>query len=247
MNALLQHLWGRSRAQDRVWAHVSGLAPGKAVQRWLMSLTFQAFIDESQSNEEIVLGGYIATAATWAEFANDWEKLLPLGLRAKNGNLHFKMSEMAATPERMERVPLFYAVIEKYELMPISARLNLGDFARAHKRFDNFLLRMNWTINNKGLWTNPYFFCFTILVNGFHVNREKYAPTLPLTEKVDFIFDDRTEKRPILAGWELSAARRTEELAQYYGATPRFENDQEFLPLQAADFWAWCRMVRRRC
>jgi hypothetical protein len=32
---------------------------------------------------------------------------------------------------------------------------------------------------------------------------------------------------------------RPQEVVQYYGANPRFEDDEEFVALQAADFWAW--------
>jgi hypothetical protein len=38
---------------------------------------------------------------------------------------------------------------------------------------------------------------------------------------------------------------RSEQTRRLYGSIPRFENDQKFLPLQAADFWAW--WVREWC
>lgn len=60
-----------------------------------------------------------------------------------------------------------------------------------------------------------------------------------MDEKVDFIFDNRMEKSFILAGWEDMVKVQDEEIQKHYGATPRFEDDQEFLPLQAADLWAW--------
>ena len=116
MNALLDHAWGKSAAQDRVWAQVTGLAPSRAVRRWLMALTYQAFIDDSYTHGgEFVLAGHVATAENWAKFAAEWENLLPSGTLGKSG-YHFKMAEMAAIPERMERVPAFYWVVEKYAL-----------------------------------------------------------------------------------------------------------------------------------
>src|ERR1700682_5108739 len=95
MNALLDHAWGISPAQDRVWAQVTGLAPGAAVRRLLMPLNFQGFLDDSTSTEEFILAGHIAPAEAWAAFAKEWELLLPLGTRAKNGKQHFKMSDMS--------------------------------------------------------------------------------------------------------------------------------------------------------
>ncbi len=129
MNALLDHRWGLSTAQDRVWAQVTGLAPGKAIGRILVML-----IDESFSQKEFVVGGHIASAANWANLAKEWEELLPkFGRIAANGKYHFKMSEMAQTPERMERVRIFYRAIEDNVISSISCRLNLDDFKRAHE------------------------------------------------------------------------------------------------------------------
>jgi hypothetical protein len=203
-----------------------------------MAINFQAFIDESYSTEEFVLAGHIAPAAVWAEFAKEWEDLLPFATRAENGKFHFKMSEMAATPERMERVPAFYRLIEERVISSISCRINLADFARAQERLHAKANVMRWTIN-LNLWENTYFFAFRMLLDNFHNWREKFQSHIPLDEKVDFIFDEKTEKHPILEAWEEYVGTRDDEVRAYYGATPRFENDQDFLPLQAADLWAW--------
>lgn len=77
-----------------------------------MTLQYQAFMDESQSREVFALAGYIQTAEVWANFARDWELLLPLGTKTKTGKLHFKMSEMAHFG-KMAQVENFHAVIEK--------------------------------------------------------------------------------------------------------------------------------------
>ena len=116
---ILEHVWGVSSAQDRVWAHVSGISPRKAGASCLVVL--QAFIDESVSTKGMfVLAGHIATAEAWACFAKDWEELLPYAVRDKNGEFNFKMRDMALSPDRMSRVPAFYKVIEKYALLSVS-------------------------------------------------------------------------------------------------------------------------------
>src|ERR1022692_4661136 len=101
-----------------------------------MALKFQAFIDDSarRPDGDFVLAGHIATAEAWAHFAKEWEELLPLGTLAKNGNRHFKMSEMARSVQGMERTEPFYRLIEKYAVVSISYRMNLEDFARAIER-----------------------------------------------------------------------------------------------------------------
>jgi Protein of unknown function (DUF3800) len=240
MNELLAHRWGLNTAQDRIWAHVTGLAPRFAVRRLLMVLQFQAFMDESVSKEEFVLAGYIAPAEIWAKFSKDWDELLPLAVQTRDGHFHFKMSEMAARGS-MDRVRAFYNIIDKYdELIPVSFRMNLVEFKNAQERMVEFARVMNWELDYQA-WTNPYFFSFRTFLNQFHTNAGPVSEAIPSGETVDFIFDDRTEKRFILSAWD----EIVEKLAHYseiqlpFGSSPRFEDDQKFLPLQAADLWAW--------
>jgi len=244
MNALLEHRWGLSPAQDRVWAQVTGLAPSRAVRRILVALNFQAFIDESYTAREFVLAGHIATAERWALLGKEWEELLPrFGLLApdnKFGKTHyFHMAEMAMTPERMERVQVFYRAIESHVATSISCRVNLDDFKVGQERAAQAMLskygiqKMNW-----GLWSNPYFFTFRILVDQFH-QRRKLFKSLPPDEQVDFIFDDKVEKKPILEAWDGYLRKAGDTIRSRFGATPRFENDLQFEALQTADLWAW--------
>ena len=70
-------------------------------------------------------------------------------------------------------------------------------------------------------------------------NRSKISKYIPQDEPIDFTFDDQKEKNVILNAWDRYMASRSDESRKRYGTTPRFEDDQKFLPLQAADFWAW--------
>jgi phytoene/squalene synthetase len=76
------------------------------------------------------------------------------------------------------------------------------------------------------------------LVDEFHLQRQNFRSIDP-DQKVDFIFDNLTDKKPILEAWDEYIGRAQDHVKDRFGATPRFENDQEFLPLQAADLWAW--------
>jgi hypothetical protein len=237
MNALLEHIWGISPYQDRVWGQVTGMAPGAAVRHALMVLSYQAFLDESFGNDEYVLAGHIASAAKWTTFAKDWEELLPFGTIAPNGKRHFKMSEMAYLPERMERVPAFYRTIEEHALISVSCRMKRSDLQEAVRHVKEAYRRYGFNLDVCD-WENPYYALFRGIMDGFHKNRELMKDDIALDETVDFIFDDKTEKSVILSQWN-SYLNYRPELRQFYGATPRFENDQIFLPLQAADLWAW--------
>ena len=97
---ILEHVWGISPAQDRVWAQVSGIAPSKSSKRLFVVL--QAFIDDSYDDDVFVLAGYIASEEAWANFAKDWEDLLQWGTLKSDGQRHFKMSEMAQSEIGLE-------------------------------------------------------------------------------------------------------------------------------------------------
>jgi hypothetical protein len=198
----------------------------------------QAFIDESIDQGEVfVLGGYIATAEAWANFSREWEKLVSSGwgTTRPDGNRHFKMSEMAMEESRMERVEVFFRVIEDHVIGHLSARVDVRDIAVATSRI---LLDGN-PLPWPAMYTNPYHVAFRVLMDGLHLQRENMAWAIPLSDKIDFYFDNRTEKKAILEEWDRYVENRPDEAKKYYGATPQFKDDLEFLPLQAADFWAW--------
>jgi hypothetical protein len=204
-----------------------------------MSLNFQAFVDESFTAEEFVLGGHIASADSWAVFAKEWEELLPLGTLAKNGKRHFKMAEMASSAEHVPHVRAFYNVIEAHVTCSISCRINLPEFERAKARVLHKMSLLHVQVD-LGRWANPYFFAFRVMLDNFHRERERFKAVLPLDEKIDFIFDNHSEKKPILDAWDEYFTEVVDEIVQpFYGASPRFEDDQKFLPLQGADLWCW--------
>jgi len=205
-------------------------------------MVLQAFMDESEGDDgAFVLAGHIATAEAWAKFSQEWEFLLSMGTLAQNNKMHFKMSEMAFLPERMERVPAFYKIIETYVALAISCSVRRRDLDRAKSRL--------YVPNNTIDWDfadNIYRFAFHGLLNSFNQNRAVVEAVIPPDQPVDFIFDERLEKKPIRDEWDGFVQSRPQKIRKLYGSYPRFENDQDrdFLPLQAADFWAW--WVRKR-
>ena len=237
MIPILDHVWGLSPASDRVWAQVSGMSPLLAGEQRLMIL--QAFIDDSKGKDgAFVLAGYIASAETWAKFAKRWEELLPLTrLVDQHGRRYFKMSELAMTTEGMELISqAFFRVIEDTAMLAISCKINANELKRAIERVVPVVGFVDW-----GQLANPYILAFRGLLDGFHNNKEELVDTmLPKGIPVDFIFDEQQgEKELILSAWNGYLATRDENTKHLYGATPRFESEFKFLPLQAADFWAW--------
>ena len=76
-------------------------------------------------------------------------------------------------------------------------------------------------------------------MDKFHAERPNMGEWIPDDQKIDFIFDRHSAKGAIDTMWENYMKQRPEELKKYYGAGPSFKDDEEFMPLQAADFWAW--------
>lgn len=236
MSALLKHSWRVSPAEDLVWAQIAGMTPSEIRRRWF--LTLQAFMDESVDRDgTFVLAGHIADAQSWAKFSVEWERMLPLGVRTDDGGFQFKMSQMAMNPERMDRVAGFYRIIEGNAHHSLSCRINTGELARAFTRVSVPQTNIEW-----GDLRDPYVAAFRALMDHFHYRRadiEVEAGSLPANAKIDFYFDDRSDKHKIRTMWDGYMAAREPDKRALYGNEPRFEDDRAFLPLQAADLWAW--------
>lgn len=148
----------------------------------------------------------------------------------KTGRYHFKMSAMAANPERMARVPAFFRVIEKHVIVSVSCSFRLEHLRAAAQRL--LVPEAYYTPD-----TNAFKIAFYYLVSHLAIYRKSFR-SLPSGDKIDFYFNERPEKGKIISSWEefISTDPLLRELV---GATPRFENDNDFLPLQGADLWAW--------
>jgi hypothetical protein len=205
-NPLLDHVWGISHAEDRIWAEVAGIAPSTRPWERLLMI-WQAYIDDSETNQATsVLAGYIATAEVWANFTTKWEPLLPYTLPSKSTDKRrFKMSEM--WNHNREMVPAFQNVIVNHIPFALSCKINISDLTRAKDRLlrevrDRLApaLRVDPTLSVKvpvfsDLLENQYIFCFYALMDKFHTYRseqkdnEAFTRLIPPHQKIDFYFD----------------------------------------------------------
>jgi hypothetical protein len=196
----------------------------------------QAFIDESAEEDGVfVLGGYIARAEDWAKFSDIWERMLPrFGTPRDDGRYHFKMKEMAARPDGIAKAEPFFRVIEEHVLGWVSARIDQTELKNAIARIHvPGAIIEDWESH-----TNPWYIAFRYLMDRFHLERAKMKEVFQ-DEKIDFYFDNGVDKKTIYAIWDNYVNSRKDEIKKYYGSLPRFEDDTEHLPLQAADFWVW--------
>lgn len=199
-------------------------------------MTLQAFTDDSTTRREnFVLAGYLATAEEWVKFSNEWGPLAKAwGTLQPDGNYVFKMSDMAWTDERRERVSAFYRVIESHELSAFAFGMNKRSYARALGR----LSVKNYSVDLR-LLSNPFNMLFYFVVSNLIGVVEKHPELFDPKDKIDFFFDKQAEKKKIQASWDQFVEASSERYRNRIGSDPRFEDDSEFIPIQAADFLAW--------
>ena len=95
-------------------------------------MVLQAYIDDSFDDRYFVLAGYIAAAEQWAQFSQEWEKMLePFGILDSDGTYQFKMQEMAKTAERMSRVNGFRDIITRHTIGSVASVVDLDMLSRA--------------------------------------------------------------------------------------------------------------------
>jgi hypothetical protein len=232
VNALLDHVWGVNPSVDRVWAQVAGIAPAQAVGRWLMAL--QVFIDDSYTDGGVyVLAGYLAKAEQWAAFTADWDALLPETYPGKAGIRRFKMAQMAM---HMDRVARFHKIIERHLPYCVSVKLDAKDVERAMSRV--------WSDNIDIAW-DPLFdvdvMAFTMMASTLisRLSKDDRISDLLRGERIDVYFDKHSRSDWMEDAWEAVVNDTPKEDVSIIGSGPRFECDEDFKPLQAADFIAW--------
>ena len=209
-------------------------------------MTMQAYIDDSQNNESgvYVLAGYVSTAEKWADFAREWKERLPLAVQQNDGRFRFKMSEMAAFG-RMENVSAFHNLIVTHAEASIACILNMHELSDIIDSIEVIIAGTNGQIVPlnidaiKEFWRNPFYLTFYILLDNFMKLHELRSDLFSISEPIDFYFDETSQKDAVNQGWKTFLSTVDQRFKKYIGADPRFEDDEIYLPLQAADFRAW--------
>jgi hypothetical protein len=185
----------------------------------------QAFVDASGKGDPnvLVVAGYVARADEWARFSQAWkEKVDQASLR------RFKMTEMS---HRLEIAAFFYRTIEEYDIpAAISCVFDTAGLAR----FVDEFIPHSQSLDLRAL-KNPYLYASRQIVENLALEQEKMG----LQGPVDFIFDDEAEKARLVPHGDWFRASLKPEVRKLVGNSPIFRNDEDFMPLQAADLWAW--------
>ena len=221
-------------AVGRIRALMSGLPPYKRRRRKL--IVFQAFLDDSGFEEPVfVLSGYIAPVDWWEDFSEEWQALLDEPPRLK----YFKMREAAQLSgefgrmgigARNERIKKFFDLTWKATHQSVSSVIPINPYKRIVKG------------RIKKEWDDPYFIALfdivsLLLQEHFHL---KFYGAVKKDSVLDFIFDDNPRLAAKVPRWyQLTRSLLHPVLRNSIGASARFENDHDFLPLQAADAQSW--------
>jgi len=190
----------------------------------------QAFIDDSRTGSVhtkhgiFVLAGYMASVPQWLRFNKEWQAVLDLAPKWAA----FKMSQArhhygALTDERLEQ---FHRVIEGNVQAAVRASVDLD----AYYRF------FGEPKDKKNPLRNPYY----VLLFDLVIQLKRILPHMELDDnEVEFIFDEQmTEKAAIQEAWR-DIGKFRPDIAAHLGNEPKWEKEETYLPLQAADEIAW--------
>jgi hypothetical protein len=203
----------------------------------------QACIDDSgnePTKPHFVLAGFVAPAASWAAFSDEWQAALDESPKLE----YFKMKEAAKLKDqfdpskgwtdakRDDRLITFTRIIRKHARIRIHAKIKNADFDKYIKSIP---------VPNRMLFTdNPYTLLFQQIILAMAVRGDLYGVNVPC----DFIFDTQVGfSAEIQEQWPqfkevVKSASRT-DLPALVGDLPIFRDEKTFLPLQAADLYAW--------
>jgi hypothetical protein len=192
---------------------------------------FKVYIDGSGhgAKDFFVMAGYIAAVDQWEAFSTEWDQLLEVRPGAKRP---FKMREMKNDPEMSS---WFYRVIEKHAVAAVSCLIKTKELVEVVREFP-----WPFKFDKEGTKAleNPYYFAFRAIMQKLIEQQGK----LGITEPIDFVFDEDTEKNRCLSAWDRLRYDASADIRRLLGDTPDYKNDATTLPLQAADLYAyWVR------
>lgn len=219
-----------SKSQQALDSIVCGY--GKANRDSKVMVMFKAYFDDSGSdegNKTLLLAGCVQRYSVWANFSIEWEAVLATEpsiryfhmreARKLEGEFaHWKAKNRDAKIRRLAELAA------NYRPWTITAWISRKEHDAILRPIAPFLLRQ------------PYlsvFYAVIITLARWHYDD---GVTLP----VDYVFDDQGAVGAEAVLWYDQIKKwQKPEIAALMGSVPKFENDKQVLPLQAADMLAW--------
>ncbi len=217
---------GFGNSTDRLRALVSGLPSSKRGSRRVTA--FQAFVDDSGSGKPVfVLSAYISRLDWWEDFSDRWQDLLDEPPKLE----YFKMREAAQrfggrmkADARNKRLQKFFSLIR------MAAHASLISVVP----IEIYKATIRGKVHRE--WDDPYFMAlFDIVIRVLWNQIAEQSP-----DTVDFIFDNNPRLAAKVPHWyQLTRRMLPPQYQHLISPSPKFEDDLQFLPLQAADAQSW--------
>ena len=196
-------------------------------------MIIQPVIDDSGNGESpvFVLAGFVLSVYMWIVFADQWRSILDATRKIE----YFKMKEAEhlcgqfkgfSVRQRDDKVKALTSLIMDHK--PLALRHVTPQEAYERNFKGRFAKKTDY----------PYFLSYYGVIgtllryqieNGWH-----------LDDTSDFVFDEQgSESDFVQSGWSTAVDLLDEEWKPLIGARPDHRDDKLFLPLQAADLFAW--------
>ena len=197
----------------------------------------QAFVDDSGgkgSTRHFVLAGLVGDSESWAEFSDEWRTCLATSPVVRPV---FKMKEAAGLSgafwkwdptDRNEKLRQLCAIINRRPRLFTYSMIDLEAHAQT------------WALIPGGPGKDPYFWPYqnTIMAICHHLWDIGHRERFEIIYDVQMISGAKTRL------WYPVIQRLMEfkfpEQAQILPVDPMFKTDDDLMPLQAADLFAWC-------
>jgi len=216
---------------EEILALVSGYSHSDRMRRLLVVL--QPVIDDSGRGEQpvFVLAGFVMSVYMWTVFADQWRAILDAPpkieyFKMKEATHCFEQFEGFSIPQRDAKVRMLTSLIVDHKPLAVRHVVPLEAYERCFKK--KFSKKANY----------PYFLSYYGVIGT--LLRYQVLNEWHLNDKSDFVFDEQgTESDFIQGNWTAAEKKLPEEYKKLIGARPDHRNDKKFLPLQAADLFAW--------
>jgi hypothetical protein len=195
----------------------------------------RAFFDDSAGetgDRRLFLAGYINRAENWALFSDAWDE----ELRAAPSIEYLKMAEAQNLRDQFSRRKGWNENAREQKLRGLARVIKHFEPLSFQISIDReFFYRVNTPVSPRGL-ANPHFDCCVATV----ATVAKFGADARFESPIEFIFDKQDGVEDDIAMFFVQFLPHfSKKIRRMIDGTPKFVDDKQFRPIQAADMLAW--------
>jgi hypothetical protein len=212
------------------------------IRKRKMLVILNAYVDDSGSDERasdspgvFMLAGYMMPAEAWGKFSDEWAAELV----REPGVKCFKMSDAEYGDGYFQGMREEFRKLKVNELAQVIDRFKIKPLS-CHFAWEDYRQIVRGRVNPK--LDSPYFLLFYQIIKLSHDLQIELNISHPEFgyHKVDFVFDEQGKIGPRAVQWYGGLKQiLPEPYRSVLGSTPVFKDDEDVVPLQAADMLAW--------